>query len=255
MVTNTSCLYVDAPTLPPCWTDASQTLRATIYGGSCFSVLTVCLSDICLFIADSFHWTGHYKLWLSGVHHQDISAFNLMYKRQEDGAIVGVLIDFDLAIPCGSQITNTERTGTMLFMALDMLSSITDDTHPSHLYRHDAESFLWVAIWVCGTYEGGEERQDAPFKDWAQGGAKLCRALKRDFLANNDPKLWSKSHQAREDLLWKIRNHLDEGAITRRRQSRASGGVVQPEAPGCTDTDYKKIDDCAFSMLRKELGE
>ena len=88
-----------------------------------------------------------------------------------------------------------------------------------------------------------------------KGDANLCLALKYGFLAGYKEKLWSKSHQAREDLLWKIRNHLDEGAITRRRQSRASGGVVQPEAPGCTDTDYKKIDDSAFSMLRKELGE
>jgi hypothetical protein len=47
-----------------------------------FNVLTVRLSDICLFVADSFHWTGHYKLWLSGVHHRDVSAFNLMYKRR-----------------------------------------------------------------------------------------------------------------------------------------------------------------------------
>ena len=65
--------------------------------GPCFNVLTVRLSDICLFIADSFHWTGHYELWLSGVYHRDASAFNLMYKRRDDGAIVGVLIDFHLA--------------------------------------------------------------------------------------------------------------------------------------------------------------
>ena len=140
----------------------------------------------------------------------------------------------------------------MLMLALDIINA---NAHQVHLYRHDAKSFLWVAIWVCGTYEGGKECQDASFKAWAQGDANLCLALKYGFLAGYKEKLWSKSHQAREDLLWKIRNHLDEGAITRRRQSRASGGVVQPEAPGCTDTDYKKIDDSAFSMLRKELGE
>ena len=92
-----------------------------------------------------------------------------MYKRQEDGTIVGVLIDFQSAVLNGSQSTNTERTGTMPFMALDILESIAADTHQSHLYRDDAESFLWVTNWVCGTYESGIERQDAPFKAWTQG--------------------------------------------------------------------------------------
>ena len=123
----------------PYWMDASWTSRATISGGSCFNALTVGVSDICLFVADSFNWTGHYKLWLSGVHHQDISPFNLMYKWWEDSMIVGVLNDFDLSILHG---TNTKQTGTMLFMLLDMLSSIIADTHPLHLYWYDVESFL-----------------------------------------------------------------------------------------------------------------
>jgi hypothetical protein len=146
----------------PCWTDASRTSRATISGGSCFNVLTVRLSDLCLFVADSFHWTGHKKLWVHGVHHRDVSAFNLMYKRREDDTIVGMLNDYELAVLGGSQSTNTERTGTMPFMALDILSSIAADTPQVHLYQHDVESFLWVPIWVCGTYEGGKERLSRP---------------------------------------------------------------------------------------------
>ena len=178
-----------------------------------------------------------------------------MYKRQEDGKIVGVLNDFDLAIIGGSQSTNTERIGTMLFMALDMLENIVVNTDQVHLYRYDAESFLWVAIWVCGTYEGGGERRDGPFKDWAQGDAKFCRGLKLDFLTSDEAILLSKSHQTRVDLLSKIRVHLEEDIFTRRRQNRARSGVVQPETRGCTETDHKKIYDSLFSTLRKELGE
>ena len=255
MLTNTPCLYVDAPTLPPCWTDASQTSRATISGGSCFSVLTVRLSDICVFVADSLHWTGHYKLWLSGVHHREVRAFNLMYKRREDEAIVGVLIDFDLAIPHGSQSTNTKRTGTMLFMALDMLENIIYNTNQVHLYQHDAESFLWLAMWVCGTYEDGEQRWNASFETWAQGDVKHCADSKYGFMARNEQDIWSKSHQARAGLLWKICSQLDDDAIDRRRQRRADGGVVQPEEPECPDTHYNRIDSKLFSTLRKELGE
>ena len=213
---------------------------------------------MCRFVADSFDWTGHYKLWLSGVHHRDISAFNLMYKRREDSTIVGVLNDFDLATLKGTKSANTERTGTMIFMALDMLSSVIADTHPVHLYRYDAESFLWVAIWVCGTYEDGKERQNASFKDWARGDAKDCRARKRDFLAENDQKLWSKSYQARAGLLRKIRIQLKEDEFDRGLQWDAredDDEVVQLEEPDCPDTHYNRIDDKLFSTLRKKLEE
>jgi len=181
-----------------------------------------------------------------------------MYKRREDGTIVGVLIDFDLAILCGSPSTNTERTGTMHFMALDMLESIAANTHQSHLYRHDAESFLWVAIWVCGTYEGGKERLDAPFKAWTQGDARHCRAFKVEFLSNNWGD-WSKGHQARADVLRKIHEHLFEDGVVKwtreRRTIQASGGVVQPKVAECPDTDYNRINGNLFSTLREKLGE
>ncbi len=222
--------------------------------------MIVRLSEICLFVADSFHWTGHYKLWLSGIHHRDVSAFNLMYKRREDGTIVGVLIDFDLAILCGSQSTNTERTGTMVFMALEILDSIAADTHRLHLYRHDAESFLWVAIWVCGTYEGGKARQDASFKAWTQGDARHCRNYKQGSLGPNERILWSKGNQAKTDVLREIREHLDEDGFKQRKQQRkqsrtfqASGGVVQPEVPERPQTDHNKINDNPFRELRAEL--
>ena len=179
-----------------------------------------------------------------------------MYKRQEDHTIVGVLNDFDLAILKGKQATNTERTGTKIFMALDMLSSIAANTHLSHLYRHDAESFLWVAIWVCGTYEGGKEWQKASFKNWAQADAENCQGLKRNFLAKNDRKLWSKSYQARAGLLRKIRIQLKEDEFDRGLQWDAredDDEVVQPEEPDCPDTHYNRIDDKLFSTLRNQL--
>jgi len=180
-----------------------------------------------------------------------------MYKRRGDGTIAGALIDFDLAILGGSQSTNTERTGTMPFMALDILSRIAVDTHWIHLYRYDVESFLWVAIWVCGTYEGGKERQDAPFEAW---NAQYCEAFKRNFLAGagKEEKLWSKSHQGRVDLLRKIRNLLYVGDFKRWQQRRTieeDGGVAQPEVPERPDTEYNRINGTLFITLRTELGE
>ncbi|CAL1698347.1 unnamed protein product [Somion occarium] len=41
------------------------------------------------------------------------------------------------------------RTGTGPFMALDLLAS---DRNPTHLYRHDLESFFWVLVWFVATH-------------------------------------------------------------------------------------------------------
>ena len=95
-------------------------------------------------------------------------------------------------------------------MALDMLASIAANTHQLHLYRHDAESFLWMAIWVCSAYESSKERQDALFKVWTQGDARHCYDRKLDVLdsPNRDGGiLWSKSPQARVVLLGEICFH------------------------------------------------
>jgi len=178
-----------------------------------------------------------------------------MYKRRGN-TVVGVLIDFDLAILGGSQSTSTERTGTMPFMALEILAHIAAGNHWVHLYRYDVESFLWVAIWVCGTYEDGKERRDAPFKAWTQGDAPLCQALKLYFLAEQE-NLWSKSHQARVDVLRKIRRLLRADAFNRIEQSETieeDGGEAQPEEPEGPDTEYNRIDGELFSTLRTKLG-
>jgi hypothetical protein len=60
-----------------------------------------------------------------------------------------------------------------------------------------------VAIWVCGTYEGGKERKGAPC-------ARHCRNWKLGFLAGNEEKLWPKGHQAREGVLGNSRDYLDK---------------------------------------------
>jgi hypothetical protein len=193
-----------------------------------------------------------------------------MYKRREDSTIVGVLIDFDLAVLRGSQSTNTERTGTMIFMALDMPTSIAADTYQLHLYRYDVESFLWVAIWICGSYEGGKERQDASFKDWTQGDARHCHVYKFGSLRFSREILWSKGHQAREKHLRRMILHLDIDHANRRAQRRAqrreqelaildaqeAGGVVKPEVPESPESpepDYNWIDSKLFHTLREEL--
>src|SRR5205085_2329509 len=91
---------------------------------------------------------GHHRLWVNGVHHGDISLNNLMYSLSPTGKPKGVLNDYDLASLVDSPTTNNDRTGTIPFLALNMLGGRFDDRIP-RLYRHDAESFIWVLTYIA----------------------------------------------------------------------------------------------------------
>ncbi|KAF9506114.1 hypothetical protein BS47DRAFT_1353271 [Hydnum rufescens UP504] len=67
--------------------------------------------------------------------HRDISMNNIMFRRGKDNRVIGVLIDFDLAVfvevdpQHGSlQLDRRFRTGTLPFMAIDLLAE-TDKIH------------------------------------------------------------------------------------------------------------------------------
>lgn len=99
----------------------------------------------------------------------------------------GVLNDFDLAAHVDEQ-TNTapdlgyRRTGTLPFMAFQLL---TDDGWQGLIarrYRHDLESFFWCLAWVCGCVQGRQEnRGTSPFADWTSGDYNQVRRLKMDY--------------------------------------------------------------------------
>ncbi|KAG1807252.1 uncharacterized protein BJ212DRAFT_1249914, partial [Suillus subaureus] len=79
----------------------------------------------------------HLTLWKEGVYHRDISPGGLMWCRK-NGKLISVLNDYDLSSlvdvvgPRGNG-----RTGTVLFMALDLLSTDAQQGEVKHLYRHD----------------------------------------------------------------------------------------------------------------------
>ncbi|KAH7903649.1 hypothetical protein BJ138DRAFT_984464, partial [Hygrophoropsis aurantiaca] len=88
----------------------------------------------------------HYALWKGELYHRDISENNLMYYRDKGNIAVGVLNDFDLSSTKQIRQGN-ERTGTIPFMAIQLLKQQSTSGHYRHLYRHDAESFMWVLAW------------------------------------------------------------------------------------------------------------
>ncbi|KAG6847845.1 hypothetical protein H0H93_005563 [Arthromyces matolae] len=98
----------------------------------------------------------HYHAYKEGrVLHRDLSENNLMFKHRPDGNVLGVLNDWDMASRVDengeSQLSNaTHRTGTIPFMARDLL---VDGTPPPHLYRHDLESFFFILVWAAVYYD------------------------------------------------------------------------------------------------------
>ncbi|KAL6300674.1 hypothetical protein BKA93DRAFT_711129, partial [Sparassis latifolia] len=81
----------------------------------------------------------HFRLWLHGVEHGDISLHNLMYDPDTQRS---VLNDFDLAVVREGSEEEREpagkmRTGTVPFMALDLLMPGYYGGKIARLYRHD----------------------------------------------------------------------------------------------------------------------
>ena len=103
-----------------------------------------------------------------------------MYYRANN-AVVGVLNDYDLASLRNPSLGN-ERTGTIPFMALDLLGAKGQKGKVKHLYRHDLESFIWVLVWLTLQYENGEKLQPGPIDAWAIVNANSCSKEKSQFL-------------------------------------------------------------------------
>ncbi|KAF8621877.1 hypothetical protein AX15_007434 [Amanita polypyramis BW_CC] len=152
----------------------------------------------------------HYHAYKKGrVLHRDLSENNLMVWRPRrrnidnhgssnlpsNGRALGILNDWDMSshvvrypgvASVVTMVTNdpslaaeaealTNRTGTVPFMALDLLDE--DGPTPTHLYRHDLESFLWILIWAAVHYDipnkknlsASQNKIDEELKIWDEG--------------------------------------------------------------------------------------
>ena len=93
--------------------------------------------------------SGHYALWKGGIEHGDISLRNLMW---DPSLKVGFLNDFDLTNLSGEHPKGGRWTGTIAFMALQLIKPGVKN--PRGFYRHGVESLIWVLIWICLYYSG-----------------------------------------------------------------------------------------------------
>ncbi|KAJ6606432.1 hypothetical protein DFH09DRAFT_1120195 [Mycena vulgaris] len=114
-------------------------------------------------VSTAFRDIFHCYRWLyetSRIIHRDISIANLMF-RMKNGAICGVLNDYDLAVKLDSSYIK-HRTGTGPFMAVDLLV----DDPPAHLYRFDLESMFYVLLILTSSYVDGVKVANPPLEAW-----------------------------------------------------------------------------------------
>ncbi|KAF9218454.1 hypothetical protein BS17DRAFT_811680 [Gyrodon lividus] len=124
----------------------------------------------------------HYALWQAGIYHRDVSCENLMYYMTDEG-VMGVLNDFDLASVRGDGRSGNARTGTIPFMAIELLREDGQSGSVEHIYRHDMESFICVFIWICFQYNDGKMvEKPRPLDMWAKVDPRGCAEKKTYFL-------------------------------------------------------------------------
>ncbi|RXW21546.1 hypothetical protein EST38_g4308 [Candolleomyces aberdarensis] len=119
----------------------------------------------------------HYQVWTKGEPlHRDLSENNLMLYLGKDGKVKGVLNDWDIASFKNAlgQIDRLfaahHRTGTPPFMAMDLLASSSEP--PTHLYRHELESFFYILLWGALHYDvvvGIRHPTVEEVKPWEEG--------------------------------------------------------------------------------------
>ncbi|KAJ7592404.1 hypothetical protein C8J56DRAFT_1161616 [Mycena floridula] len=120
----------------------------------------------------------HFLLWQRGMQHGDISVNNIRYNPVTQK---GVLNDFDLALFIPDQPSPLPRrraTGTIPFMALELLDESGWSGEKRHLYRHDLESFAWVLLWICVRFRDGKEERPGPLENFLTSNHRDCFAEK-----------------------------------------------------------------------------
>jgi hypothetical protein len=157
--------------------------------------------------------------------------------------LIGVLNDYDLSSLADEPgPRGNERTGTVPFMALDLLTEKGKRGEIKHLYRHDLESFIWCFAWISLRYKEGVllPRGSRPLDEWATLDAVTCGKEKLFFMAHlfdfEPPHLQTSG----SDIDWSLWNLLvncfemfDKAAHVRRvrlrdartRQRKSKGGA------------------------------
>jgi hypothetical protein len=165
-----------------------------------------------------------------------------MYDKLNDH---GILNDYDLAHLSGrKRPSGTACTGTMPFMALDLL---TDDAWAGKIerrYRHDCESFAWVLLWICCRYDNGKEISNAPLGEFITHDYKQCFAKKYTIIS----KLKDIVPTASYECFWGAMTSLI-ALFIKQRYDREFGDLPSSQnAPPVEPTIHEMVKSCRRAM-------
>ncbi|KAJ3476175.1 hypothetical protein NLI96_g11339 [Meripilus lineatus] len=141
--------------------------------------------------------------------HRDISLGNLMYEKLDDGTIWLILNDFDLAVMVDdnglpvAKNASKHRTGTLPFMAHELLVAMKEEDPIIHYLRHDYESVFWVVLYLVTRPQSNPSREPshsevdeglhlpsservALLKDWELGSLKDIYSRKWGIIMDED---------------------------------------------------------------------
>lgn len=158
----------------------------------------------------------------------------------KDRKRIGALNDWDLSSladepgPGGN-----ERTGMVLFMALDLLTAKARRGEVKYLYCHDLESFIWVFVWISLRYKKGvllPRGSRRHIGAWASLDAVACGKKKKSFIYHLED--FRPSHM--KSLIWRflvVCFHVLGTEAFARRQRR------EELLDSLLDDSYEQIDD------------
>ena len=130
----------------------------------------------------------------------------------------GVLGDFDLSISRRHpRVPGTDRTGTIPFMAIDLLCDKYWNGEIEREYRHELEACIWILPFVFLRYQDGKSQRGTPVDAWLRSDYIACAEKKAHFmmvniLADNEKlcQLDFKDHwRLAEELLYWLRSWLN----------------------------------------------
>ncbi|VDB89948.1 Bgt-51395 [Blumeria graminis f. sp. tritici] len=144
---------VEVPPTPQLRDRELRRIVITPRGRSLYSSKTI--MEFLVGIRDAI--VAHHRLYVEkNILHGDISEGNIILATV-DGKTQGMLIDLDhaeMVEPPPGKDDNLFLTGTMKFMALERLQSAANrDETIARTFHHDLESFFYVFIVGCITYE------------------------------------------------------------------------------------------------------
>ncbi|KDQ24096.1 hypothetical protein PLEOSDRAFT_1059239 [Pleurotus ostreatus PC15] len=124
--------------------------------------------------------TCHAFLWKHGIEHGDPSLYNVMCHPETRR---GVLTDFDLSIlQWEERIPGCDRTGTVPFMAFELLDDAYWNGDIVRYYHHEMEAFIWCLPFMClGGFVGGSVRHEV-ISDWVKATPRECHDKKLGFV-------------------------------------------------------------------------